>query len=259
MATFEDVLQSAMRHAESVQSMFGDSGVLDSIQESQRLVGQARENAEWVDQMMENARLSADTWAELRWPPPWHLPARVLDQIAAVYRKKKISPDEVAEILIKHHTPNKIAEFGDRWRGYAWLGPRLPIFLEALASYVDGRHYSTVCTLLPQFEGVLRELLGNKAIEENSIGTAGKIGFGSAAGRFYAQVIREQFWPTSGSPIPELSRHSILHGNATDYGTAKHSLRVILIADIILSSVNDSREEPEEASSASEITISPRA
>ncbi len=214
MATIDSMMRAAMRHAKTVESM------------------------------LERSRISADTWAELRWPPPWHLPARVLDQIAAAYRKKKITLDEVAEIFIEHYTPDKIAEFGDRWAGYAWLGPRLPILREALANYVDGRHYSTVCALLPQFEGVLREFLGKEAIKTNSIGGVGSIGFGSAAGRFYAEVIRETYYPDSDSPIPELSRHSILHGNATDYGTPKHSLRVILIADIILSSVDRSREEP---------------
>lgn len=53
-------------------------------------------------------------------------------------------------------------------------------------------------------------------------------------------------WRTSAQNRSRLSRHAILHGKATHYGTLVHSLKVILIADVILSIVEESQEQPVE-------------
>src|SRR5262249_46283729 len=114
---------------------------------------------------------------------------------------------------------------------------------EGLENYVSCRHHSAVCVLLPQVEGALREALGAKPNRANSLGIIRGYQLGSAAGKFFADVLLETFDPDSTAPIPELSRHAILHGKATDYGTPAHSLKVILIADIILSSIDQNQNE----------------
>jgi hypothetical protein len=78
----------------------------------------------------------------------------------------------------------------------------------------------------------------------NSVGIMRGFQLATAAGEFFTEVVLENFDPDSTAPIPDLSRHAILHGIATEYGTPAHSLKVILIADIILSSIEEARTLP---------------
>ena len=81
---------------------------------------------------------------------------------------------------------------------------------------------------------------------ENSVAIIRGYRLATAAGRFFAHVILENFNPDTAAPIPWLSRHAILHGKATDYGTPTHSLKVVLIADIILRGIEENRNQPDE-------------
>jgi hypothetical protein len=92
----------------------------------------------------------------------------------------------------------------------------------------------------------MQETLGTKPTRTNSVGIIRSSQLATAASRFFIDVVLENFDPDSAAPIPELSRHAIRHGKATDYGTPALSLKVILIADIILSSLEEHRNQPAE-------------
>jgi hypothetical protein len=224
MSTIQDVIRSVERHAAFAQT------VLDTVAAAQAGI--------------ERTRSFAEICIQLKWPPPWHMPARAIDRMTVAYQAGKLTPEETANIFASFYTPERITEFGERWASYGWLAHRLPILREALEDHLSGRHYSAVCVLLPQIDGALREALGAKPTRANSVGILRGYQLATAAGKFFAEVVLENFDPDSAAPIPELSRHAILHGKATDYGTPMHSLKVILIADIILSSIEESRNQP---------------
>jgi hypothetical protein len=115
-----------------------------------------------VEAGIERTRRFAEICIQLKWPPPWHMPARVIDRITVAYQAGKLTPKETAETFATFYTPERIREFRQRWAGYEWLTHRLAILQEALGNHIDGRHCSAVCLLLPQIEGVLREALGVK-------------------------------------------------------------------------------------------------
>lgn len=224
-------------------------GLNDHIRGAERhslIVQSGIESVEAAKAGIERTRDFAEICIQLNWPPPWHMPSRVIDRITVAYQAGKLTPVETAKIFSSFYTPERIREFGQRWADYEWLAHRMTILNEALGNHIDGRHYSAVCLLLPQIEGGLREALRAKPNRTNSIAIIRGYQLATAAGQFFADVVMETFDPDSAAPIPELSRHAILHGKATDYGTPTHSLKVILIADIILSSIQENRTQPAE-------------
>jgi hypothetical protein len=194
--------------------------------------------------LSEKQRRFAEVCVKLRWPPPWHLPGTAIDRIVNAYNSGSLSAQRTAEIFASFYTAERIGEFGSRWVIYPWLRPRIPILREALDNHVEGRHYSAVCVLMPQIEGVLREVLGENPTRHNITDVIRGSDLDEAAATFYTDVLLENFYPDSAAPIPELSRHAILHGKAIDYGTPTHSLKLILIADIILSIIEENRRQP---------------
>lgn len=261
-------IYDAIRSAEDVHCVLGASGVLDLVHSTARvqrmleasgfhhLLRSAEQHAAIVQSALEivtaaqagieRTRGFAEICIQLKWPPPWHMPARVIDRITTAYHAGNLTEEETTEIFASFYTPERINEFGHRWACYGWLAQRLPILQEALDNHVNGRHFSAVCVLLPQIDGALREALGAKPTRANSAGVIRGYQLATAAGSFFTDVVLENFDPDSAAPIPGLSRHAILHGRATDYGTPIHSLKLILITDIILSSIEEERNSPAE-------------
>ena len=221
-------------------------GLLRSLEGPMKIVRDAIKTVAAAEAGLDKARRFADICVQLKWPPPWHIPARVIDRIVDAHAAGHLSAERTAEIFASFYTPEQIEEFGRRWASYGWLSDRLPIFQEALGNHVAARYFSAVCVLLPQIEGVLREALGEKPMREKSVAILRGYQLARPAAKFFAEVVLESFDPEAEAPIPELSRHAILHGSATDYGTPIHSLKVILIGDIILSSIEENRRRPDD-------------
>lgn len=195
-----------------------------------------------IQQFFERGRHFAELAAQLGWPPPWHMPVNLIDEIAQGYDQGELSRDDVEELFVQLYSPEVITEFQRRWEGYSWLQHRLPILREAVANHIDGRHYSAVCTLLPQIEGALGDELGRRPKPKiDAVAYFRDSHLGTVAKDFYVRVILESFEWTTSAPIPELSRHAVLHGRSTDYGTPKHSLKLLIITDIILDGIQDRR------------------
>jgi hypothetical protein len=174
----------------------------------------------------------------LRWPPPGDLSTRFVDTVTSGHERGDLSEAEVSELFVKAYGPGQLTEFLKRWEKHAWLSGRLPILREGVENHVEGRYVSSVCVLLPQIEGVLGDALGRKP---NPRGDGAKLLGGTtlstSAREFYVKVINESFEWTSEAPIPELSRHAVLHGRATDFGTQEQSLKVLLILDEMIRAI----------------------
>jgi hypothetical protein len=238
----QDIVRSGAKHTAEIQRLLDASGLQYLVRSAERHAASVLSGLDAVAAAqagIERTRSFAEICIQLKWPPPWHMPARIIDRITVAYQSGSFTPEETTNIFTSFYTPQRINEFGQRWASYEWIAHRLPILQEALANHIDGRYHSAICVLLPQIDGVLREALGAKPTRANSVGIIGGYQLASAAGKFFADVVLENFDPDSAAPIPELSRHAILHGKATDCGTVTHSLKVILIADIILSSIEE--------------------
>ena len=178
----------------------------------------------------------------LRWPPPGHLPGSFCDALVEAYECGELTDDKVDDLFVQLHPPEAMGEFHGRWGGYAWLGKRTPIVRQALDCYSAGLHYAAVCTLVPQIEGVLRDRLGGEINYKRGDYEVmfPETRFGRAVRDFWLNVLREQGREAGYSgQIDKLGRHRVLHGYATDYGSAAHSLRIVLLADNIFGSLDN--------------------
>jgi hypothetical protein len=124
-SAFQDIARSAARHADEVQRMLKDFGLHGLVRSAERhaaSVQSALNAVAGVQAGIARTRTFADICVQLKWPPPWHMPARVIDRIAVAYQAGKLTPEETARIFSSFYTPEQIREFGQRWAGYDYLG-----------------------------------------------------------------------------------------------------------------------------------------
>jgi hypothetical protein len=174
----------------------------------------------------------------LRWPPPGHLSTQFVDSITAAHKRGDLSEGEVSDLFVKSYNSGRLEDLLRQWEPHPWLSRRLPILREGIENHLAGRYFSSVCMLLPQIEGVHGDALGRKPKPRGDAERLlGDTTLSTAAREFYIKVVNESFEWNDDAPIPELSRHAILHGRATNFGTEEHSLKVLLIMDEMISAI----------------------
>jgi len=177
---------------------------------------------------------------KLGWPPPWHLPAITLDRIAEGNASGDLSDEDVTDLFIELYDSKLLNTLLTEWKRSEYLGERGPILEEGTQNHLDKRFCSAVCVFLPQIEGVIADELGRKPNPQNDAGVIfNDSTLSKVAREFYVNMARSSFTPTSKIPAPDLSRYAILHGRDTSFGTASHSLRVILLFDAVWSAIGD--------------------
>lgn len=177
---------------------------------------------------------------KLGWPPPWHLPASLLDRIVEAHESGNFSEDEVSQLFIDLYGQKRLKELLERWELSEHIGTRASILDEGIQNHLDGRFFSSVCIFSTQIEGVIGEALGRQPNPQNDADIIFRDTTLSKVARdFYINVANESFSWSRRSPIPELSRNAILHGRDTEFGTAKNSLRVILLFDAVWSAIGE--------------------
>jgi hypothetical protein len=173
---------------------------------------------------------------QLKWPPPGHLPAALLDEIASAFEKEDIGPSDVERLFVTYYTPQRLRQLVAAWSERGLSARRLRIMEQVVSAHCEGRFELSVPSILPQIEGTIAEIFGHagrisgKEIRQyvKAVLQRGSR-FDKIGAAFFTDVLLDRFeW---GDPIPPLSRHAILHGADLDYMTAANSLRLILSFD----------------------------
>lgn len=180
---------------------------------------------------------------ELGWPPSDYLLQEHMDKIVEMYKKYSLEKTrkEVNTLFLKSFNKKVLYSILDNWKRKKWFKKRIPILNEAIDSHIKNHYYASVSLILLQIEGIIAYGYGqhgymsqtklkkyiNKLLKNDE-----KCSFDSAIKSFYLEIILNNF--EHGKP-PEsfLSRHAILHGGDTEFGTAENSLKSILIFDYI--------------------------
>lgn len=180
---------------------------------------------------------------KLDWPPTVHLiPGEVLE-IVKLYDEYGLDliKDKVEEYLIKRFSKDDLNAKLDYWSSKKWLKKRMPILKQAVESHLNGNYYVSVPALLPQIEGIIIDGFGcfgyvksekYKSLIENLLASEGKNAFDKQMNKFFLNFVLSKFVHGT-DPSSFLSRHAILHGGDTKYGTAANSLKSILVFDYI--------------------------
>jgi hypothetical protein len=172
----------------------------------------------------------------------------MLDEVVDSYHAGSLSREEVVETVLESYDHGTIEELVREWASLDWFTARMPAIQEGIDSFLDGRYFAAVCTLLPHVEGVLGEELRRKPNPQNDAGKFfSDTPLSETAKEFYIKVARADFWFDPGKPVPEMSRNAILHGRDVSYGTKGHALRTILVLDAVIGAVDEHRKDREES------------
>ena len=102
MSTIQDVIRSAERHAAEMQCMLdtaGFQGPIRSMESHTAIVQGALDAVASAQAGIERTGRFAEICVQLKWPPPWHMPSRLIDRITAGYHAGALTQDETAGIF----------------------------------------------------------------------------------------------------------------------------------------------------------------
>jgi hypothetical protein len=213
-----------------------------------------RENQQYITTMLAGFQKGVELYkdsaekfkyiiVELGWPPTDILYPEELTTIVEEYSKhgcESIRKDVDAFFLNKFDL-EEINLILERWESTKALKSRLPILQQAINAHLEGNYYLSVPALLPQIEGIIADGYAHYGrMNGKNLGQYFKVllsdtdmlSFDIAALEFLSQYILVDF--VHGlPPKSSLSRHAILHGADTNYGTATNSLKCILLLDYL--------------------------
>lgn len=194
-----------------------------------------------VIELLKERDRAAGILVELGWPPHQDLSAKELAAIARIYDREGPERAErsVADFMLEHYGVQALEGILEGWRRRRWLQPRLRILEESISGHKSGLYFLTVPALFAQIEGIIAEGFGHRGrmksqdyekYLEQLLDTP--LPEHRAVKKFMLDVVLASFvWGMQVS-LP-LSRHAILHGYDTRYGTKENSLKVILLFDYI--------------------------
>jgi hypothetical protein len=240
--SFLAILQAATRLAEqNVMPNFVNLAFPEeTLKVAISLANQANNNLAVLQTVQKKNAALQRFLIKLGWPPPWHLPAVLLDRIVEAHESGDFSVEEVSQLFIELYGQKRLKELLERWKQSEHIGRRATILDEGIQGHIDGRFFSSVCVFSTQIEGVIGEALGRQPNPKNDADIIFRDTTLSRVARaFYIKVANESFSWSRSSPIPELSRNAILHGRDTEFGTASNSLRVILLFDAVWSAIGE--------------------
>ena len=179
---------------------------------------------------------------ELGWPPM----DLYFDEARAIidsYDRDDVEAvrGEVEKFLLAKFDSEEIGQIVSSWAKAGWSTKRMPILQQAINSHHEGKFYVSVPAFLTQLEGVIADHFGHRGRMRQSnlakcynalLSCKDKLSFDDAVKKFLFEIVLVDF--EHGCPLKSsLSRHAILHGADTDYGTAVNSLKAILLFDYI--------------------------
>lgn len=175
---------------------------------------------------------------QLKWTPPGHLPAILLDKISLSFEKGQITAQDVDEIFVHFYNKDRLREIVNTWSEQQFIQPRIKILKEVVTAHTEGRFELSIPSILPQIEGIIADINEHAGrmkftnIEKYVEAMFARDSRFDRIGKtFFLSILYEKFeWQ---DPIPFLSRNAILHGADTNYASASNSLRLILMFDLL--------------------------
>ncbi|RXT14874.1 hypothetical protein [Ammoniphilus sp. CFH 90114] len=148
----------------------------------------------------------------------------------------------VEDYLVTEFNKSKVEGILVRWSNIEWLSSRIPILMEAIEAHNTEKYYTSIPTLLPQIEGIIVEQFKHtgwlkqdklKDYAQSLLSKKSSFSFDDTIQLFFFNFVLSSFHHGQVLDSP-LSRHAILHGADTNYGTELNSLRCILLIDYLI-------------------------
>ncbi|MCX6343916.1 MAG: hypothetical protein NT018_02435 [Armatimonadetes bacterium] len=181
------------------------------------------------------------------WPPPVELG---LGDLRTIMRDQSENDEPaigraIEKLVLSCYGNDKLERIHENWEHRLFLKHRLPILRAVMDAHISKNYWLSVPSMLPQIDGVIAEYYGHKGhlsgkklveyVEKLFAAQPSNLmGLISSANRdFYTTIL---LFPFLFGQLPAfISRHAILHGADTGYGTEANSLKVILFFDYLVS------------------------
>ncbi|MDT8900349.1 hypothetical protein [Anaeroselena agilis] len=180
---------------------------------------------------------------ELGWPPYGGLYIPEMKKIIKAYNRfgPEAIREKVDQLFIERFDADEIEKLSGEWGKKKWLAKRMPIIRQAVTAHNAGNYYLSVPAILPQIEGIIVDgychngRMPGKMLKEyykKLLDESYRYSFDQKIQEFLFHIILVDF-EHGITPKSFLSRHAILHGGDTDYGTVTNSLKLILLFDYL--------------------------
>ncbi len=179
------------------------------------------------------------------WPPHGDFFPEEIHHIVEYHSKhtQEEVANEIKRMCLEKYHEQEIERLREKWQKSKLLSRRMKILNEAIIAHKRGLYFTSVPALLAQIEGVIAEgyahygrMKGSQYIEyiKQTCSRKGMFSFDEAIENFFEIYILVGF-DHGATPKSELSRHAILHGGDTNYGSLSNSIKCILIFDYLQS------------------------
>ncbi|MDD4753355.1 MAG: hypothetical protein PHT78_08940 [Desulfitobacteriaceae bacterium] len=201
----------------------------------------------WLNKLHINAEKFVQSCQKSGWIPNKNINIKQLNVIARLSDENpEFLETHIDEIFLTIFDEAALHDLLDEWSEKQWLKSRLPILKEVIESHLKGMYFTSVPAMLAQIEGIVYEGYGVhvetnfKKYEKKIKALLQETGrciddvFNLCTGEIICSMFLAGFY-YFGQPIkfPFVSRHAVLHGSYTEYGTAADSLKCILLFDYL--------------------------
>lgn len=178
---------------------------------------------------------------ELGWTPAFDIDVYDMRYWVEAYQTEgaDVVKDRLDAFFVEFYTKDLLYEKLAFWSKKPNLNERIPILTAVIRAHVDGEYLLSIPALLPQVEGLIAKAnrhqgkMNEKHLKSYySRITADSKWDSELVHSFITNILLVRFEHDNpiGSP---LSRHAILHGADVNYGTAKNSLKLIILFDYL--------------------------
>lgn len=229
-ALFENMAKQAAKNIEDI---------LNTIKESTK-----RTMDVFSDVMAEETRKFTTILLENGWPPHNTLNMNHMIEIIEIHESNanKINvKTEIDRLFLDFYSIDQINRMFKVWKSKGWLKDRISILNDCVYAHNKGKYSLTVPTLLTQIEGIIADGFSHNGRMDNDVlknyindllNRGDRFSYDTAIEEFYLENLLAGF--KHGFPLKSfLSRHAILHGGDTNYGTKLNSLKCLLLFDYL--------------------------
>ncbi|MCM3273994.1 hypothetical protein [Paenibacillus elgii] len=243
----QSVTETPLHQNKDLQTILGikPSPMLNAINQSRELSRLAAlDFGKLIQGAADDVEKSKRIILEYGFPPHYELNIKQFRAIAKCYEEngKEQTDKLLDEFFLKFFNDEKISGFLKKWLTIEWLDVRHIILQEAISAHLQGMHYASISTLLPQIEGVIYErngFIGRAVMQDLKdfsnllLNESGDFTLDSAVHTFYTGTVLTGF-VFGQEIISPLSRHAILHGADTKFGYKLNSIRCIVLFDYLI-------------------------
>lgn len=181
---------------------------------------------------------------EAEWPPVLDIPIRVIYKINDLYDQQTIQEFKltVSEILKTYYDDAKLRAKLSKWAEVPILERRKSILTEIIDAYLLEKYFLVVPCILVQIEGLLGDIASHKGMMrladieryltelfDNRLSASP---FDQVKSLIMRKVYESFEWGDAISS--SISRHAIVHGADTNYGSKESALKCICLFDYVV-------------------------